>query len=417
MPRRVLWASLVVPFLSACCGIASVVAGEWPQFLGPDRNGISAETGLIDSFPATGPKQVWRVPGGVGMSGLAVSRGRVLTTIQAGGKENVVALDAATGKEFWRTPIGPAYENSMGNGTRATPTIAGERVFIYTGDGVLVALNFADGAPLWTEKLVEKLQARQADYGMACSPLVVGSNVIVLVGVQGASIVACDAATGKQTWASGDDPVGYSSPALLNVGGKQQLVAYTGNSVLGLAPDTGAVLWRHGYYTDFYCNTASPVAVDGNVYVSSGENHGGVMLKLTPAGETFDAAVVWASNGVKSTLRTEWQTAIAKDGHLYGFDNVGAAGPVTHLTCIDAATGQPTWQQTRFGKGNAILADGKLWISTLNGELIVVRATPKAYEELARADIGILTRQAPALSDGLLYVRDDANIACYDVRK
>jgi outer membrane protein assembly factor BamB len=414
MKRYASCASLVVALGLA---VGSLHAADWPQFLGPDRNGISAETGLVDAFPAAGPKQVWRVPGGVGMSGLAVSRGRVLTTIQASGKENVVALDAATGKEVWRTPIGAAYENSMGNGTRATPTIAGDRVFLYTGDGVLVALNFADGKPLWSEKLAENLFGRQADYGMACSPLVVGTNVIVLVGAQGASIVACDVATGKQTWASGDDPVGYSSPALLNVGGRQQLVAYTGNSVVGLAPDTGAVLWRHGYYTDFNCNTASPVAVDGNVYVSSGENHGGVMLKLTPAGDKYDLAVVWASNGVKSTLRTEWQTAIVQGGYLYGFDNVGAAGPVTHLTCIDAATGQPAWQQTRFGKGNAILADGKLWINTLTGELVVVRATPKAFEELARADIGINTRQAPALADGLLYLRDDANIVCYDVRK
>ena len=131
------------------------------------------------------------------------------------------------------------------------------------------------------------------------------------------------------------------------------------------------------------------MAAGGGIYVSAGENHGGALLGLTPAGDGFDVKEVWASQGVRSTLRTEWQTAIVLDGHLYGFDNVGAAGPVTHLTCIHAATGERVWQQQRFGKGNMIAADGKLWCSMMNGELIVVRATPKAYEELGRADVGI----------------------------
>ena len=126
---------------------------------------------------------------------------------------------------------------------------------------------------------------------------------------------------------------------------------------------------------------------------------------------------VWSSQGAKSVLRNEWQTSILLDGYLYGFDNVGAAGPVTHLTCVNATTGERVWQKTRFGKGNLIAAEGKLWISTMTGELVLVRATPKSYEELGRSELFSTTRQAPALSHGHLYLRDDQEILCVDVRR
>lgn len=389
----------------------------WPQFLGPQRNGISTETGLVDTFPTAGPKQLWRVDGGVGMAGLVVDGGRLMTMIQADGRQQVAAFDAESGKPLWRTPIAPAFNNSMGAGPRATPTIAGERVFAFSGEGVLAALNAADGKLLWSENLVEQHGGEPAEYGMACSPLVVGDTVIVTVGTFEAAVVAVEAATGKVVWKAGSGAAGYSSPALLEVGGRKQVVVFAGSAVLGIDPTTGAVLWRHSYVTDFNCNTATPVAVNGSVYVSAGENHGGVLLGLKPNGDKFDVSELWKSQGPQSTLRAEWQTPVLLDGKLYGFDNIGGAGPITHLTCIDAATGERVWQQLRFGKGNMIAADGKFWISSVNGELILVRAASTGYEELARADIGISTRQAPTLAGGRLYFRDDAHILCLDVRK
>ena len=164
-------------------------------------------------------------------------------------------------------------------------------------------------------------------------------------------------------------------------------------------------------------NLSTPLAVDGNVFISSGENHGSALLSLKPTGKTFDAEEAWTSQGASSVLRNEWQTSILLDGHLYGFDNVGSAGPVTHLTCINAATGKRAWQQARFGKGNLIAADGKLFCSTMKGELVVVRATTEKYDELGRAAVIGTTRQAPALANGLLYLRDDKEIVCLDVRK
>lgn len=391
--------------------------GDWPQFLGPTRNGISAESSLLDKWPAEGPKEVWRIKGGVGMSGLAISRGRLLTLVQKEGQQFLIARDAATGKPIWETPLASEYRNEMGNGPRATPTIAGDRVFTYTGEGILTAVNFGDGAIIWSHNCPEELGGQPADYGMACSPLVVGKLVVVQVGAPQAAVAAYDVESGKLVWKVGEDGAGYSSPALLDVGRQKQLVAFTGGSAIGVAPESGSVLWRFPYETDYQCNIATPIAVKGNVFISSGENHGSTLLGLKPDGEKFTASEVWTSQGAGSVLRTEWQTSILLDGYLYGFDNVGSAGPVTHLTCIEAATGKRAWQQLRFGKGNLIAADGKLFLSTMKGELVVVRANPQKYDEIGRATVIGTTRQAPALARGLLYLRDDKEIVCLDVRK
>ncbi|MBC8351332.1 MAG: PQQ-like beta-propeller repeat protein [Planctomycetes bacterium] len=389
----------------------------WPQHLGPSRNGISAETNLLDKWPVGGPKEVWRVKGGVGMSGLAISGGRLFTLVQREGKQGVVAHDAATGAAIWRTVVAPAYENQMGDGPRATPTVAGNTLFVFTGEGILAALNAPDGRALWSHNTVKELGGQPAEYGMACSPLVVGTQVIVTVGAPNATVVAYDTVTGKPAWTAGSDSTGYSSPALLDVGGREQVVVHSGSAVLGIEPKSGAVLWRHPYVTDYNCNIATPIAVDGRVFVSSGENHGCILLALEPSGNTFAVDEVWSSQGTRSVLRNEWQTSILLDGHLYGMDNVGGAGPITHLTCVEAATGKRVWQETRFGKGNLIAADGKLFMSSLKGELIVARASPRGYDEIGRSTVIGSTRQAPALANGLLYLRDNDDIACFDVSK
>ena len=391
--------------------------GEWPQFLGPQRNGLSAETGLLDRWPADGPKEIWRVPGGVGMSGLAISRGRVLTLVQREGKQWLITLDAKSGESVWQTPLASEYRNPMGNGPRATPAISGDQVFVFTGEGILSAHDFRDGKQLWSHHVVKELAGKEAEYGMACSPLVVGEQVIVTAGAPKGTLVAFDTKSGKQLWTAGSDPAGYSSPALLKVGGRSQIVAFTGNSALGVDPAKGSVLWRYPFKTNYDCNIATPLEIKGQVFLSSGENHGSVLLALKSQDDKITLSEVWDSFGPKSVLRNEWQTSMLLDGFLYGMDNVGGAGPVTHLTCIDAATGERKWQEARFGKGNLIAADGKLFITTMKGELVLVRATPERYDELGRATVLDSTRQAPALSNGRLFVRDDKEIVCLDVRK
>jgi outer membrane protein assembly factor BamB len=419
--------SLVLVVSILACGQTSLVAqapvgkplpaGEWPQFLGPNRNGISAETGHLDAWPASGPKEIWRVNGGVGMSGLAISRGRLVTLVQREGQQWVVSHAAGTGEAQWQTAVASEYRNPMGDGPRGTPAIAGESVFAFTGEGILVALGLADGKLLWSHNVVEELRGKIADYGMASSPLVVNGQVIVTAGAPRATVAAYDAKTGKLAWSAGEDAAGYSSPVVRELAGGPQILVFSGGAALGIAPQTGGLLWRHPYETNFQCNIAAPVARDGQVLLSAGENHGSVLLAPKQAGGKWTLEEVWSSQGVQSVLRSEWQTPILLDGYLYGMDNVGGAGPITHLTCIEWSSGKRMWQVPRFGKGNLIAAEGKLFLSTMKGELVVARATPKAYEEIGRAEVLGSTRQAPSLAGGMLYLRDDQDIVCLDVRR
>jgi outer membrane protein assembly factor BamB len=182
-------------------------------------------------------------------------------------------------------------------------------------------------------------------------------------------------------------------------------------------PASGKVLWRYPFETDFGCNIATPIAVDGGVYISAGENHGGTLLDIEPSAGGFTPKERWTSFGPSSVLRCEWQTPLLIDGHLFGFDNVGGAGPVSHLACIEAKTGKRIWQKTRFGKGNAVAADGVIYILTFDGQLVTIAATPKGYSEIARAKVSDKTRTAPSLANGLLYLRDDKEIVCLDLRQ
>jgi outer membrane protein assembly factor BamB len=407
--------------LSQAAPANAVVRLDWPQFLGPHRNGISDETALLTTWPAEGPQEVWRVPGGVGMSGLAIGKGRVVTMVQREGQQWVVVHDAETGRRLHQVGIAPEYGNTMGAGPRATPTVEGDTAFVFTGEGVLAAVDLKQGTIRWSRNVVRDLGGKPAEYGMASSPLVVDGRVIVTAGAPRGTVAAFDAQTGEPVWQTvannGADTAGYSSPALLKIQDVDQVVAFEGKAVLGIAPQTGRLLWRYPYPTDFDCNIVTPILCDGRVFISAGENHGCAMLSLQPAGDEFRVTTAWESQGPSSVMRNEWQTSVLHDGHLHGFDNVGSAGPVTHLNCVHVASGQRKWQQLRFGKGNLILADGKLFISTLKGELVIVRATPERFEELGRKQVLRSTRQSPALAQGRLYLRDDREIVCLDVRK
>ena len=224
---------------------AQAAIGEWPQFLGPDRNGISHETGLIGEWPSEGPREVWRVAGGQGMSGLAIAGGRLLTLIQKSGRQWIVCLDAQTGQKKWEQDLAPAYRNAMGDGPRATPTIAGDTAFVFTGEGILAAVQVADGKIVWQKNVVAEFGGEPAEYGMACSPLVLGGKVIVTIGAPQATVVAFHTKTGAVSWkVGGDFPAGASSsPALLNIGGARGATRcvslWRAGDKLGLDPASG----------------------------------------------------------------------------------------------------------------------------------------------------------------------------------
>ncbi|TWT58164.1 outer membrane biogenesis protein BamB [Thalassoglobus neptunius] len=394
-----------------------VTADDWPQLLGPNRNGISKETGLIDAFPSSGPKVLWKSDGGVGMSGVVIAEGIACTLVQDDQQQYALALDPSTGKTLWKAGLAPAYKNSMGNGPRATPVIDRGQVFAYTGEGKLCCLDAKSGLTKWSVDAIASNQGKPPEYGTASSPLTTEELVIVTVGTPEATVVAYDRETGAVRWKAGSgNPAGYSSAALLPLQGTVQVVVFHGQGVMSLYPGTGEVLWEYPYETPYDCNIATPIAVSQSVLISAGENHGTTLLQV-PKEKGQDVQVVWESLGNRSVLRNEWQTSILHDGKLYGFDNVGSAGPVTHLTCVDAQNGHQLWRKARFGKGNCVAADGKLWCSLMTGELVIVRVDAAGFDELDRATVIGETRQAPAISNGKLYLRDNSEVVCIDISK
>ncbi|MEI7698635.1 MAG: PQQ-binding-like beta-propeller repeat protein [Planctomycetia bacterium] len=411
---------LAVTLASVAAWSSSVaaMAGDWPQFLGPARNGVSSETSLIDQLPPGGPKVAWRTPLGTSMSGIAVSQGLAVTLFQTETEQFVVALDAASGREKWKTSVAPVFENGMGNGPRSTPAINGDQIFAFTGEGILVALARDSGKTLWSVNVPRTLEGVPAEYGVACSPIVTDTSVIVQSGTTQAAVAAWDRKTGKLLWKSGSGNAGYSSPVLMTLADVTQLVVFDATGASGLDPAGGSTLWSFPFPTEYDCNTASPVRISENeLLISAGENHGAVILQLKKTTDGLTAESVWSSLGKDSQLRAEWQTPVVLDGHLYGLDNSGSAGPITNLVCIRLADRKTVWQKARFGKSNLILADGRLWISTMKGELVVVQATPEKFQELGRSTVLETTRQAPALAEGFLFLRDDKEVVCLDLRQ
>ncbi|MEW4488856.1 PQQ-binding-like beta-propeller repeat protein [Thalassoglobus sp. JC818] len=394
-----------------------ISADDWPQFLGPNRNGISKETGLVDSFPSSGPKVLWKSDGGVGMSGVVIAEGIACTLIQDDRQQYALALDPLTGQTLWKATLAPSYKNAMGNGPRATPVINRGQVFVYTGEGVICCLDAKNGLTKWSVDATTSNGGKPPEYGVASSPLTTEELVIVTVGAPNATVVAYDRETGVVRWKAGSaHPAGYSSAVLLPVQGTVQLVVFHGQGVMSLYPGTGEILWEYPYETPYDCNIATPIAIGQNILISAGENHGTTLLQV-PQEKGQAVQVAWESLGNRSVLRNEWQTSILQDGKLYGFDNVGSAGPVTHLTCVDAQNGQQIWRKARFGKGNCIAADGKLWCSLMTGELVIVRVDAGGFDELGRATVIGETRQAPAICNGKLYLRDNSEVVCIDISR
>lgn len=418
-PRKLQHAMIMCCCLIVQCNgpQTSVHADDWPQFLGPTRNGQSDEKKLISSFPKDGPKVIWKSMLGVSMSGVAVAGDRLFTLFQDDSKQYAVCLKTQDGSEVWKTELAPLYENGMGNGPRATPSISAGKVMVSTGEGILVALDEVTGKKLWSVNVPESLDAKPSEYGMSCSPLIVDSIVVVHAGSASAAVAGFDLETGMLVWKCGVGNAGYSSPVLMTLAGTTQAVSFTASGVVGINPKTGDQLWAFDFPTEYDCNTANPVQLSPNeLLISAGENHGSVMLTLQPDGKDFRVEEVWSSLGKDSQLRAEWQTPVVIDGHLYGLDNSGSAGPITNLVCIRLKDQKTVWQKSRFGKSNLIAADGRLFLTTMEGEVVIVEASPAGFKELGRATVMETTRQAPALSNGRLFVRDDKQVICIDVR-
>ena len=393
--------------------LASVVllatAAEWPQWRGPNRDGISPETGLLRSWPSSGPRMVWKAQGlGEGYSSLVISQGRLFTQGQRGAAQSVLALDSATGKKLWQTPAGKSYRESHGNGPRSTPTVDGNRVFALSADGTLVCLETSTGNTLWSLHIVQKFRSRIPGWGVSGSPLVDGNRIIVNPGGPGASIVALDKRNGTILWRTLSDPPGYSSPIAVQVGGTRQIIVFTGTSVVGLQAETGNALWRYRRVSNRTANVATPIFRDGHVFLSSDYGTGCALVKLTSQNGSWRAAEIYFNRN----MRNHYSSSVLVGEYLYGFSS-------SVLTAMHWKTGAVAWRDRSVGKGTLAYADGNLYLASEDGVVGLAEATAAGCREKSRFQISrssVPMRAVPVISAGRLYLRDQDTLYCFDIR-
>src|SRR5215210_2805186 len=399
-----------LPLIACLClaaGIAGLAAAaDWPQFRGPNRDGISTEANVLRSWSPQGPKVLWKVPIGDGYSQVVSAGGRLFTLDARGADENAVALDPATGKQLWRVRLDRKYVDGQGDGPRSTPTVDGDLVYVLSANGKLAALRAANGQTVWQHDLRSEYGATPPQWGISTSPLVEGNLLLVNVGGSGnKSIIAFDKTTGKPVWTSQGDPAGYSAPIAVTVRGVRQILVFTAAGMLSLAPKDGRLYWRIPWRTDYDVNAATPVFFPPDkIFISSGYDTGAGLFQVRVAGNQVSAVEVWRSRAMKN----QFSSSVLQSGVVYGFDNAT-------LKALDAATGDELWKQRGFGHGSLILAGGHLIVLSDRGKLALLEATPKEYRE--RGSAQVLEGKcwtAPTLANGKLYLRNQEQLVALD---
>lgn len=380
----------VAAVLSAGAGRAD----DWPQWRGPDRNGISRETGWTANWPKGGPKVLWRAEVGAGYSSFAVADGRVYTMGHAGGSDTVYCFGAETGKVIWKRSYACSTVKGYG-GPRASPTVDGKRVYTLSRDGHLNCFEADSGKVVWTRKV----PAKPPTWGFASSPLVSGKLVVVNTGSAG---MAFSKTTGRPAWSNGKGKAGYASPVELKRGSKTELLIFTSNALVGVNATSGRRSWSLPWDTKHDVNAADPVVEGDRVFISSGYNVGCALLSVARG----RIRPVWRNTNMRNHFNS---TVLWKDA-LYGFDE-------SVLRCLDFKTGEVKWSQRGLGKASLMISDGKLIILSERGELVVAEASTFAFRPLGRAQV--LRGHCwtvPVLANGRIYCRTDAgSVVCVDV--
>jgi outer membrane protein assembly factor BamB len=388
-------------------------AGDWPQWLGPNRDGSSPET--VEPWKEP-PKVLWRHAVGAGNSSPVVAEGRVFIHAKVKDKEEeeVAAFDAATGKLLWQV-VHPrsAFTSLYGNGPRATPAVSRGRIYTFGITGVLRCLSTSTGQQVWEVDTLKEFGAANLFFGMSCSPLVEGQHVLVNVGGKGASVVAFDTDTEKVAWKSQDDAASYSSPILFGQRKERQVVFLTQQGLVSLDPADGKVFWRIPLVDKLLESSTTPVRV-GDLLVASSITFGSLGLRLETRDGTPSAAQVWKDDALTSYFSTP--VAVGQD-YLYLVTGTKppAIFPQATLHCIEAKTGKELWHKSKVGKYHAALlrtGDEKLLMLEEAGNLVLLDPDPKEYREVARSKICGETWAHPALANGRLYVRDAREIVC-----
>ena len=424
-------------FLLACCAVVlaapPLLADEWPQWMGPGRDNVWREDGVLEALPAAGPRVVWRVPIAGGYAGAAVAGGRVFVTdyVTAAdvkvanferktstGTERVLCLEEATGKLLWKHEYPVTYTIAYPAGPRCTPTVDGDRVYTLGAEGDLFCFDAATGKVVWSRDLKKDYTTKAALWGWASHPLVDGQKLICIAGTDAAHAVAFDTRTGKELWRAGTAPEqGYVPPSIIEAAGVRQLVLVKPDGVYAVDPDTGKLFWETPYNADNGSIIMTPVRIGDHLYVGGyqGKN---LLLKLKADAPGVD--VVWRNKPKQGISAVNVQPFVA-DGIVYGFHESG------ELRAMRIPEGDFAWRgggplgARPQGSGTAFITRhrDRFFLFTETGDLVIAKLTPAGYEELSRAHLIEPTNVAfgrpvvwcaPAYANRSIIVRNDAEI-------
>lgn len=381
---------------------------DWPQYLGPGRLGAVEGVALVTDWATQAPRLLWRQPVGAGWAGFAVSGNIAVTMEQRGTEEKVMAYDLKSGRPLWSHGDSAAHDSPLGGlGPRGVPAIDQGQVFSFGATGLLNALDLQTGRRLWSRNVLKDNNSSEPEWGIAISPLVYGNRVIVGAGgPSGRALVAYDRANGEPLWAAGNGRLAYSSPALMTLGGRDQVVMMNQTSVAGHDPMTGALLWEASV-PGTEPRAAPPLALSANrVLFSIGYGIGSKVFEIsTGADSTQSANLLWATPRLKS----KFANLIAYEGSVYGLDD-GV------FVCLDPLTGERRWKAGRYGHGQIILVGKHLLVQTESGEVILVEPNPERLIEVARfRALEGKTWNPPAFAAPILLVRNDLEAAAYEM--
>ncbi len=380
----------------------------WTDFRGPHRDGVYDESEISTEWPSAGLPLVWKQPIGGGYASFTTGEGRAYTIEQRRNKEAVTAYDIDSGRELWAFAYPADFEEVLGGpGPRATPIYHDGFVYSLGANGDFYCLWAKTGKPQWSKNILQDNRASNKHWAMAGSPLIVDDKVIVTPGgAYGSSLTAYNRLTGEPAWRSLNDRSGYTSPLLVTLAGKRQIIWLSAERAVGVAPEDGKLLWDFPYPASMDMNCAQPVVIDeSHVMFSSSDAGGAVLLEISKDGDAYSAHQVWKTN----RLKNKFNSSVLYQGYVYGFDEA-------ILACMEAKTGELKWKGGRYGYGQLLLAGGYLVITTEQGDVVLVRATPEGHQELARfSAIEGRTWNIPAIDHGLLLVRNATEMACFRI--
>jgi outer membrane protein assembly factor BamB len=417
---------LALAGLAAAAG-ASAPAAEWPGWRGPNRDALSPDTGLLAQWAPAGPPLAFRATGlGGGFSSLAITGGRIYTMGDRNGAQHVIALNQADGKPLWTARVGPVWEDEYG-GPRATPTVDGGFVYALGTEGDLVCIDAGSGKEVWRRSLPKDFGGfMMTGWKFSESPLVDGERVVVTPGAKDAALVALDKKTGRELWrtavpalgAKGKDGAAYSAVVVSNGAGVKQYVQLMGRGLVGVRASDGKFLWGYNKVANDVANIPTPIVKGDLVFASTGYQTGAALLKLVKAGEGIEAQEVYFLDS--KTLQNHHGGLVLVGDHLYGGHGHNRGMPI----CIELATGKVVWggDIRNLGSGSAAVtyADGHLYFRYQNGVVMLIEATPSGYKEkgvFTLPDVKNPSWSHPVVLDGKLYLREQDALNVYDVKR